>query len=202
MRQGPIQRGSVGDGDRREPADDQGAKRHRHGQIDRSAMDATSARRVETACFPVPILCQCSHGRSQRSPLQHWTRLFRPLGWFQARVPTSPPRCAPTLLCGGRVPAPGPYLLTVAEEDVGKRQHGECYKGDEARGPLVAKRLVHLEAKERKYSWTWTSQQHGLDPADQNQGDLGSQGYEPANEHLTRALAARALAAYRGYAST
>ena len=125
----PYPTGLCGSGGRRDPADGQGAKPYRHGQTEGSAMDAVSARRVDAAGSPVqgflPLSAptadhlECTAGRLGHVYLGHWA-------WCRVRVPQlSTPMWPPTLLggLGGRgVSAPGPYLLAVAEEDVGKRQ--------------------------------------------------------------------------------
>ena len=56
----------------------------------------------------------------------------------------------PTLLGGGGISAPGSYPLAVAEEDVREGHKGERHEGDEARGPLKPKSLIHLHAEERE----------------------------------------------------
>lgn len=47
----------------------------------------------------------------------------------------------------------GSQLLAILEEKPRERRHSHCQKGKQTRRPLKAKRVVHLDTKERERRW-------------------------------------------------
>ena len=67
-------------------------------------------------------------------------------------------------LCRGK-PALPSKSLSILEEEVRKRHHSNGQERQQARGPLIAERLVHLDAKERERRWRSSAQPQNISDA-------------------------------------